>query len=49
MYYEKFEKLPDGTVVRRCEEQTELAEWVQVGPRTWVRRVRRWDMKERRS
>ena len=49
MYYEKFEKLPNGTILRRREVQAELAEWVQVGPRTWVRRVRRWDTKERRA
>lgn len=40
MISERFVKLPDGTIVRRRKVQTELAEWEQVGPRCWARRVR---------
>ena len=40
----------DGAVLRResmdgekaREEQTELAEWVRVGPKCWQRRMREW-------
>ena len=42
MIYERFDKLPDDSILRRCEIQTELAEWVRVGARGWVRRMRRW-------
>ncbi len=40
MIYEKYGQLPSGTVLRRRELQTELAEWVEVAPRVWERRVR---------
>jgi len=37
--YERFRKIPNGEIRRRREGQTELAEWVKVGARVWVRRV----------
>jgi len=42
MYFERFREKADGTVIRQAEVQTELAEWVEVGARTWERRVREW-------
>jgi hypothetical protein len=33
---------PPGPGFRRREVQTELAEWLQVGPGCWERRVREW-------
>ena len=35
-------RMTDARFRRRQEVQTELAEWVEVEPRTWVRRVREW-------
>ena len=43
MIYEKFFELPNGTILRRREVLTELAEWVEVVPRIWTRRVREWE------
>ena len=37
------EMLLDGTILRRRELQTELAEWVGVGQRVWGRRMRTAD------
>ena len=42
MICERFEELPGGNILRHRELQTELAEWVEVGPRCWERRVRKW-------
>ena len=41
MINERFAKLSDATFLRRRKVQTELAEWVLVGPRCWERGVRR--------
>jgi hypothetical protein len=43
MIFERFVKLADGVIVRCREVQTELAEWEQVGPRCWQRKMREWD------
>ena len=42
MYYERWIELRNGDVVVRRENQTELAEWVEVAPRVWERRMREW-------
>ena len=42
MIYERFEKLADSSILCHRETQTELAEWVEVAPRVWKRRVREW-------
>jgi len=42
MYFERFREKADGTVIRQAEVQTELAEWYQVEPGWWERRVREW-------
>ena len=42
MISERFIWLSDGTIVRRREVQTELAEWHQVSATCWERRVREW-------
>ena len=49
MYYERYFKQPSGNVTRKVEKQTELAEWVQVGPRVWERRMREWEGEEARK
>ena len=36
-------RMTDARFRCRQEVQTELAEWVEVEPRTWMRRVRAWD------
>ena len=41
MIFERI-RMTDARARRRQEVQTELAEWVEVEPRTWVRRVREW-------
>ena len=40
-----------GSEVTRThrEVQTDLAEWCEVGPRRWVRRVREWRVDEPRE
>gem|GEM_PF-5263508 len=40
MIHERLKVLADGTILHRREIQTELAEWVEVAPRIWTRRVR---------
>jgi len=42
MYFERFRERADGTIIRKVEIQTELAEWVEVGARTWRRQLKQW-------
>lgn len=42
MYFDRFEKKADGTILRFRNVQTELAEWEEISPRGWVRRMKQW-------
>lgn len=42
MIHGRFERLPDGMIIRHCELQAELAEWVEVKSHVWERRMRGW-------
>ena len=42
MAWAELELARSGEVAHRCEVQTALAEWVEVGPRRWERRLRQW-------
>lgn len=42
MVCERFEKLPDGPIVRHCERQLGLADWQFVEDWGWVRVMREW-------
>lgn len=35
-------RVVNGTIVKHREEQTDLAEWVKISPRCWVRKLRDW-------
>ena len=49
MYYERYLKQLNGDITRKVEKQSELAEWVQVRPRCWERRVKEWNRGEARK
>ena len=42
MSRECFERLPGAMSLCGREVQTELAEWVEVTPRCWERKLRKW-------
>jgi len=39
MIFERYEKLPDGVIVRHREVQEELVEWVEISPRCHEQRM----------
>ena len=43
MIYERAGKRRGAMAGHNREVQTELAEWEEVAPRRWVRRLREWD------
>lgn len=44
MLFERFSKLPDGSVVRRVEEQLGLMTWKSLDDRSSIRVMREWPM-----
>ena len=42
MIHDRLGKLAGSGIPRPREIQTELAEWVEVAPRCWERKLRQW-------
>lgn len=46
MWFERFSKLPDGSIIRRVEEQLQLMTWKTLGDQSSIRVLREWPTAE---
>ena len=42
MWFERFSKLPDGSIIRRVEEQLQLMTWKTLRDQSSIRVLREW-------